>query len=79
MTSTARLWVSIKTMKPPIIVVVVVDVLGVDVVDVPEPTVVEVEVLDVELVVALGLGNVVTFRHAETDPPVVWFTVAQMV
>jgi hypothetical protein len=63
MTSTARLWVSIKTMKPPIIVV--------DVVDVPEPTVVEVEVLEVELVVALGLGNVVTFRHAETDPPVV--------
>jgi hypothetical protein len=50
-------------MKPPIIVV--------DVVDVPEPTVVEVEVLEVELVVALGLGNVVTFRHAETDPPVV--------
>jgi len=71
MTSTARLWVSIKTMKPPTIVV--------DVVDVPEPTVVEVEVLDVELVVALGLGNVVTSRHAETDPPVVWFTVAQMV
>ena len=32
-----------------------------------------------EVVVALNSGKVVTPRHAETEPPKVWLTVAQIV
>jgi hypothetical protein len=32
-----------------------------------------------EVVVALKSGKVVTPRHAETEPPKVWLTVAQIV